>query len=39
MTLLFWNEPGKNQIFGPDIHREAERQVQMARENMKLAQS
>jgi hypothetical protein len=38
-TPLFWNEPGENQIFGPDIHREAERQVQMARENLKLAQS
>jgi hypothetical protein len=36
---LFWNEPGENQIFGPDILREAERQVQMVRENLKLAQS
>jgi hypothetical protein len=38
-TPLFWNEPGENQIFGPDILREAERQVQMVRENFKLAQS
>jgi hypothetical protein len=38
-TPLFWNEPGKNQIFGPDILQEAERQVQMVRENLKLAQS
>jgi hypothetical protein len=38
-TPLFWNEPGKNQIFRPDILREAERQVQMVRENVKLAQS
>jgi hypothetical protein len=38
-TPLFWNEPGENQIFGPDILREAERQVQMVRENLKLAQS
>jgi hypothetical protein len=38
-TPLFWNEPGKNQIFGTDILREAERQVQMVRENLKLAQS
>jgi hypothetical protein len=38
-TPLFWNGPGENQIFGPDIHREAERQVQMVRENLKLAQS
>jgi hypothetical protein len=39
MTPLFRNKPGENQIFGPDILREAERQVQMVRENMKLAQS
>jgi hypothetical protein len=26
-TPLFWNEPGENQIFGPDILQEAERQV------------
>jgi hypothetical protein len=38
-TPLFWNEPSENQIFGPDILRKAERQVQMVRENLKLAQS
>jgi hypothetical protein len=38
-TPLFWNEPGENQIFRPDILREAERQVQMVRENLKLAQT
>jgi hypothetical protein len=38
-TPLFWNEPGENQIFGPNILREAERQAQMVRENLKLAQS
>jgi hypothetical protein len=38
-TPLFRNEPCENQIFGPDILREAERQVQMVRENLKLAQS
>jgi hypothetical protein len=38
-TPLFWNEPGENQIFGPDILREPERQVQMVRGNLKLAQS
>jgi hypothetical protein len=38
-TPLFWNEPGENQIFGSNILREAERQVQMVRENLKLAQS
>jgi hypothetical protein len=38
-TPLFWNEPGENQIFRLDILQEAERQVQMVRENLKLAQS
>jgi transposase InsO family protein len=38
-TPLFWNEPGENQVFGPEILREAERQVQVIRENLKLAQS
>jgi hypothetical protein len=33
-TPLFWNEPGENQIFGPDILREVERQVHMVRENL-----
>jgi hypothetical protein len=36
---LFWNEPGENQVFGPEILREAERQVQVVRENLQLAQS
>jgi hypothetical protein len=36
---LFWDEPGENQVFGPEILREAERQVQMVRENLQLAQS
>jgi hypothetical protein len=38
-TPLFWNEPGENQVFGPEILREAERQVQVVRENLQLAQS
>jgi hypothetical protein len=36
-TPLFWNEPGENQVFGLEILREAERQVQVVRENLKLA--
>jgi hypothetical protein len=36
---LFWNEPGENQVFGLEILRNAERQVQVIRENLKLAQS
>jgi hypothetical protein len=33
-TPLFWNEPGENQVFGPEILREVERQVQVVRENL-----
>jgi hypothetical protein len=36
---MFWNEPGENQVFGPEILREAEMQVQVVRENLQLAQS
>jgi hypothetical protein len=36
-TPLFWNEPGENQVFGTEILREAERQVQVIRENLHLA--
>jgi hypothetical protein len=36
---LFWNEPGENQVFGPEILREAEMQLQVVRENLQLAQS
>jgi hypothetical protein len=38
-TRLFWNEPGENQIFRPDILQEAERLIQIVRENLKLGQS
>jgi hypothetical protein len=38
-TPLFWNEPRENQVFGPEIFREVERQVQVVRDNLKLAQS
>jgi hypothetical protein len=37
-TPLFWNEPGENQVFGTEILHEKERQVQVVRENLKLAQ-
>jgi hypothetical protein len=38
-TPLFWNEPGENQVFGSEILRKVERQVQLVRENLQLAQS
>jgi hypothetical protein len=36
---LFWSETGEQKVFGPDILREAEKQVCMIRENMWIAQS
>jgi hypothetical protein len=38
-TLLYWSEIGEIQLLGPEIIREAERQEQVVRENMKVAQS
>jgi hypothetical protein len=38
-TLLFWNETGERKVFGPDILQEAEKQVGMVRENLRVTQS
>jgi hypothetical protein len=38
-TPLYWNQTGETQLFGPEILQEAERQVQIIRENLKMAQS
>ena len=38
-TPLFWNETGESQVFGPDVLRSAEKQVQTIHENLKAAQS
>jgi hypothetical protein len=38
-TLLFWNETGEWKVFGPNILQEAEKQVRMVRENLRVAQS
>jgi hypothetical protein len=38
-TPLFWNQTGESQLFGPDSIREAERQVEIIRENLKAPQS
>jgi hypothetical protein len=38
-TLLFWSEAGERRVFGPDILQEAEKQVRMVRENLRVAQS
>jgi hypothetical protein len=37
-TPLFWSEIGERKVFGPDILQEAEKQVLMVRENLRVAQ-
>jgi hypothetical protein len=36
---MFWSETGERKVFGPDILKEAEKQVQMVRENLRITQS
>jgi hypothetical protein len=36
---LFWSQTGENQVFGPEVLKDAERHIQMIKENMKVAQS
>jgi hypothetical protein len=38
-TPLQWDQPGEKQVFGPDILLEAEKNIKMVRENLKIAQS
>jgi hypothetical protein len=38
-TPLYWSETGERQLFGADIIREAEKQVQIIGENLRIAQS
>jgi hypothetical protein len=38
-TTLFWNETGEQKVFGSDMFQEAEMQVRMVRENLRVAQS
>ncbi|WVZ84458.1 hypothetical protein U9M48_031488 [Paspalum notatum var. saurae] len=38
-TPLFWNQTGEKQVFGPDLIRDAEQQIKMVRENLRVAQS
>jgi hypothetical protein len=38
-TLLFWSKMGERKVFRPDILEEAEKQVHMVRENLRVAQS
>jgi hypothetical protein len=38
-TPLHWDQPGERQVFGPDILLEAEENIKMVWENLKIAQS
>jgi hypothetical protein len=38
-TPLQWDQPREKQVFGPDILLEAEENIRMVRENLKIAQS
>jgi hypothetical protein len=38
-TPLFWNETRERKVFEPDILQEAEKQVRMVRENLRVSQS
>jgi hypothetical protein len=38
-TPQFWSQIGESQVFGPEVLRDAERQVQMIRENLGVTQS
>jgi hypothetical protein len=38
-TPLFWSQTGESQVFGPEVLKDAEKQVQMVRESLKVAQT
>jgi hypothetical protein len=38
-TPLFWSQSGESQVFGPEVLKDAEKQIQMVRESLKVAQS
>jgi hypothetical protein len=38
-TPLFWSQTRESHVFGPEVLRDAEKQVQMIRENLKVTQS
>jgi hypothetical protein len=38
-TPLFWSQTRESQVFGPKVLKDAERQVQMVHESLKVAQS
>jgi hypothetical protein len=38
-TPLFWSQTGESEVFGPEVLKDAEKQVQMVHESLKVAQS
>jgi hypothetical protein len=36
---LFWSQTGESQVFRPEVPKDAEKQVQMVRESLKVAQT
>jgi hypothetical protein len=38
-TPLFWSQTGESQVFGPEVLKDAEKQVQVVRKSLKVAQS
>jgi hypothetical protein len=38
-TPLFWSQTGESQVFGPEVLKDAEKQVQMVHESLMVAQS
>jgi hypothetical protein len=38
-TLMFWSEAGERKLYGTNIFQEAEKQVHMVRENLRVTQS
>ncbi|WVZ75640.1 LOW QUALITY PROTEIN: hypothetical protein U9M48_023677 [Paspalum notatum var. saurae] len=38
-TPLFWNQTGEKHVFGPDIIQDAEQQLRIVHENLRVAQS
>jgi hypothetical protein len=37
--LLFWSQTEESQVFGPKVLKDAEKQVQMIRESLKVPQT
>ncbi|WVZ93215.1 hypothetical protein U9M48_039213 [Paspalum notatum var. saurae] len=38
-TPLFWNQTERSEVFGPDLIKDAEHEIKMVRENLRVARS